>query len=248
MEKTIESEKKEENKKEKKTLKRVGNILFYVLLGLFFLLACFSLTTRITKGRIFHSQFLVVISGSMDGERQEEYDIKTIPLKSLVKVSLIEEGKENEFYSSLKKGDILTFNYLALNNATITHRIISDPVVLDDGTIKYELKGDAVEGNEIQTLYSDGRSGEILGKVTFVSLPLGQMYFFISSKVGTLCLVVLPSTAIVLFEICKIIFMVSENSKKKSEEKNRKEKEEKDKEIEELKRQLEESKKDKECQ
>ncbi len=228
----------------KKILKRIGNIVFYVFLFLFFFLACFSLITRITKGRIFNSQFLVVISGSMDGEKQEEYDIKTIPIKSLVKVSLIEEGKETEFYSSLKKGDVLTFNYLALNNATITHRIISDPVVLDDGTFKYELKGDAVDGNEMQTLYSDGRNGEILGKVTFVSLPLGQMYFFISSKVGTLCLVVLPSTAIVLFEICKIIFMVSENSKKKSEEKSRKEKEEKDKEIEELKRQLEESKKE----
>ena len=231
-------------KDKKKTYKLIGNIIFYTVFAFFFILACFSITTRFTKGRFGSSQFLVVISSSMEGEEKKEYDIKSIPVKSLIKVDLIKEGKENEFYTSLKKGDVLTFNYIPLNNTTITHRIISDPVVLDNGVIKYELKGDAVDGDEnIQTLYSDGRTGEILGKVSFVSLPLGQMYFFITSKVGTLVLVILPSAAICIFEISKIIYVISENKRNKKEIKEKEERDKKDKEIEDLKKQLEEAKK-----
>ena len=232
----------EDKKSKKGMLKKVGNILFYIVLGIFFILACFSITTRITKGKIGNSQFLVVVSSSMDGE-QQDYDIKTIPVKSLVKVELISKGKENEFYSSLKKGDVLTFNYLSYDNETITHRIVKDPVLMDDGIYSFTLRGDAVGENSTQTLYSDGRTGEILGKVTFVSLPLGQIYFFITSKVGTLVLVALPCAAICIIEITKIIYMVSENKRKQKEEKIKQEQDEKDKEIKELKRQLEEAKK-----
>lgn len=243
-------EKQEETKKIKKSkraLKITGNVIFYVVLAFFLVLAGISITSRITNGRIGDSQYLVVISGSMDGESQDEYDIKTIPVKSLIKVDLVKEGKEDEFYSSLKKGDVLTFNYLSLNNATITHRIIENPIKDSTGVYKYILKGDAVEGSsEIQTLYSDGRTGEILGKVSFVSLPLGKIYFFMSSKVGTLVLVILPSSAICIFEIAKIIYLISENKRKKKEAITIEETNKKDKEIEELKRQLEEAKKEKE--
>lgn len=209
-------EETKEIKKSKRALKITGNVIFYVVLAFFLVLAGFSITSRVTNGRIGDSQYLVVISGSMDGEKQEEYDIKTIPVKSLIKVDLVKEGKEEDFYSNLKKGDVLTFNYVSLNNTTITHRIIEDPIKQADGVYKYILKGDAVEGDsDIQTLYSDGRTGEILGKVSFVSLPLGQIYFFMSSKVGTLVLVILPSSAICIFEIAKIIYLVSENKRKK---------------------------------
>lgn len=209
-------EETKEIKKSKRALKITGNVIFYVVLAFFLVLAGFSITSRVTNGRIGDSQYLVVISGSMDGEKQEEYDIKTIPVKSLIKVDLVKEGNEEDFYSNLKKGDVLTFNYVSLNNTTITHRIIEDPIKQADGVYKYILKGDAVEGDsDIQTLYSDGRTGEILGKVSFVSLPLGQIYFFMSSKVGTLVLVILPSSAICIFEIAKIIYLVSENKRKK---------------------------------
>ncbi len=240
-------EETKEIKKSKRALKITGNVIFYVVLAFFLVLAGFSITSRVTNGRIGDSQYLVVISGSMDGEKQEEYDIKTIPVKSLIKVDLVKEGKEDDFYSNLKKGDVLTFNYVPLNNTTITHRIIEDPVKQADGVYKYILKGDAIEGDsDTQTLYSDGRTGEILGKVSFVSLPLGQIYFFMSSKVGTLVLVILPSSAICIFEIAKIIYLVSENKRKKKEEITKEETNKKDKEIEELKRQLEEAKKEKE--
>ncbi len=228
------------NKGKRKVAKIIGNSVFYTILGLLTVFAAFSITSRITGGRIGDSQYLVVISGSMDGERQEEYPIKTIPVKSLIKVDLIKDGQEKEFYSSLKKGDVLTFNYASLNNVTITHRIIEDPLLLSDGTTyQIKLKGDAVEGNEIQTLYSDGRTGEVIGKVSFVSLPLGQMYFFMSSKMGTLVLVILPCSAVCIYEIAKIVYILSENKRKKKEEAAQAVTSSKDKEIEELKAKLE---------
>ncbi len=234
-----------DNAEHKSTWSKVGNILFYILLVIFFFLALISLSTRITKGKIGNTQYLVVVSSSMDGEKQEDYDIKTIPVKSLIAVDLIQDGKEDEFYSSLKKGDVLTFNYVSLNNETITHRIVENPVQIENGVYKYILRGDAVEESQTQTLYSDGRLGEIIGKVKFVNLPLGQMYFFISSKIGTLILVVLPCSLIAIIEICKIIYLISENRSRKKEEETNAIKEEKDKEIEELKRQLMEANKSK---
>lgn len=231
-------------KEKKSVLKIIGNIVVYILFFIIFVFACLSITTRVTNGKIGNSQFLVVISSSMDGESQDDYSIKTIPVKSLIKIDLVEQGKENQFYSSLKKGDVLTFNYLPLNNATITHRIIEEPTLLEDGTYKYVLKGDAVNGEgNTQTLYSDGRSGEIIGKVTYTSLFLGKIYFFSSSKLGTILLVVLPSTAICLFEIGKIIYIVSENKRIKQEAAQKELADQKDKEIEDLKKLLEEKNK-----
>ncbi len=229
----------------KSTWKKVLDIIYYIFLGIFLLLAIVSVTSRITNGKIGNTQFLVVASSSMDGEKQEDYSIKTIPVKSLIAIDLVKDGKEEDFYSQLKKGDVLTFNYVSLNNVTITHRIISDPVKDSSGVYKFELRGDAVEESEIQTVYSDGRTGEILGKVTYVSLPLGQIYFFIASKLGTMLLVVLPCSLIAIIEICRIIRLVSEQRNKKKEEKERVENEAKDKEIEELKRQLMEANKNK---
>ena len=240
----------EENveKKENKA-KIAGNVIFYTLLGILLILAGFSITTKITKGRVGNSQYLVVISSSMDGEKQyyetEDgtkyyYDIPTIPVNSLIKIDLIADGKEEEFYSSLKKGDVLTFNYVPLNNVTITHRIVEDPVDVGNGVYKYVVRGDAVEESEIQTLYSDGRTGEIIGKVTFTSLPLGQIYSFLSSRVGRLVLIIIPASCVCIYEIVKIGYIVNKGRKEKIEA----EKQDKEKEIEELKKQLEEMKKE----
>ncbi len=233
----------DENKNQKQSKrigKIIGNTIFYTVLGLLTITASFSITSKITGGRIGDSQFLVVISGSMDGERQEEYPIKTIPVKSLIKVDLIKDGHEEEFYSGLKKGDVLTFNYASLSNTTITHRIIEDPTLLSDGTTyMIKLKGDAVEDGSTQTLYSDGRTGEVIGKVSFVSLPLGRMYFFISGKVGTLVLVILPCSAVCIYEIAKIIYVITDEKKKKKEAAALSVTNAKDREIEELKAKLE---------
>lgn len=95
MENVIKEEVKQKNK-----LKKVLDIIFYVALALLLILATFALTSRFTKGRIGNSQYLVVISSSMDGEEQIEYEIKTIPVKSLVKVELVQN---DNFYSELKK-------------------------------------------------------------------------------------------------------------------------------------------------
>lgn len=229
---------KQKNTESKKNpVKIVLNIIFYVLVAILLFFAAISITTRITKGKIGSSQYLVIISSSMEGEEKEEYDIKTIKVKSLIKIDLV---KDDNFYSSLKKGDVITFNYIYLGNETITHRIVEDPI-LDKGVYKYKVQGDAVS-DDYQTLYSDGRTGEIIGKVTFVSYPIGLFYFFINSKVGMVVLVILPSSAICIYEIFKVIFIISERKRVQKEEVVNKTVEEKDAEIERLKKLLDEKK------
>ena len=231
------------NKGKIKTFFRIsGNVLFYLLLVLLLLLAGLSITSRVTGGRIGNSQYLVVISSSMDGEEQSEYPIKTIPIGSLIKDEV--NDNSDAFYSSLKKGDILTFNYTSLGNETITHRIIEDPVKTEDGTFRYVVKGDAVE-DDCQVLYSDGRSGEIIGKVVSVNLPLGKFMLFLTSKKGMAFCVIIPCTLGFCFEIYRIFSYVFLEKKKKTDEKKNEALQAKDKEIEELKKQLAEQEKKK---
>lgn len=230
------------NKGKIKTVFRItGNILFYILLVVLLFLAGLSITSRVTGGRIGNSQYLVVISASMDGGEQKEYPIKTIPVGALIKDEV--NDNSDAFYSSLKKGDVLTFNYISLGNETITHRIIEEPVKRDDGTYRYVVKGDAVD-DDSQVLYSDGRTGEIIGKVVSVNLPLGKFMLFLTSKKGMAFCVIIPCTLGFCFEIYKIFDYIYLEKKKKNDEKKEADLEAKDKEIEELKKQLEEKKKD----
>ena len=66
-----------EEGKQTNKIKKTLDVIFYVVLALLLILASFALASRFTKGRIGNSQYLVVISSSMDGEEQIEYDIKT---------------------------------------------------------------------------------------------------------------------------------------------------------------------------
>lgn len=227
-----------EENKNKKIFKIIGNVFFWLIVAVVGCFAAVSITSRATNGRFGDTQYLVVLSASMDGEKKEEYEIKTVPVKSLIKIDLVGNNEDN-FYSNLKMGDVITFNYLSLNNETITHRIVEEPTKDSNGVYKYVVQGDAVE-NDRQTLYSDGRTGEIIGKVTFVSKPLGEIYFFINSKVGTLVLVVLPMSALCIYEIIKIIKILSDRKKEKEAAAVSSTVSEKDAEIERLKKLLEE--------
>lgn len=225
-------------KKPKKWLKILSDVLFMVLLVIIAFFAVIAITSRVTGGKIGNHQYLVVVSSSMDGEEQKEYDIKTIPIKSLIKVECVpdKEDEQASFYSSLKVGDVLTFNYLDLGNATITHRII-EVNVLKDNVYQYIVKGDAVE-NDTQTLYSDGRTGEIIGKVVSTNGFIGHIYYFINQPIGMVAVIIIPASLLCIYEIGKVIYLLMDDRKKKKAQAIENEARKKDEEIEMLKKKL----------
>ena len=104
----------------------------------------------------------IVVSGSMDGEPRDQYDIETIPTGSAVFISEVptSENASKTFYSSLKVGDVLTFNYrnpVSHENMVVTHRIID--IKETNGVFTYTLAGDSIRddptNSSIQVVTSD---------------------------------------------------------------------------------------------
>ena len=148
----------------------------------------------------------IVVSGSMDGEPRD-YDIRTIPTGSLILIHDV-PSDANGFYSSLKVGDVLTFDYehpVSHEFMVVTHRIIG--ISESGGVYTYTLKGDSIaddptNGSE-QVVTSD--SGDIIGKVVGVSHWLGVLAVFVSTWTGKLCLIMIPCLILIASEVRNIV-------------------------------------------
>lgn len=145
----------------------------------------------------------IVVSGSMDGEPRD-YPISTIPTGSLVVIHKV----NGQFYSSLKVGDVLTFDYVhpvSGESMVVTHRIIS--IAETNGVYTYTLKGDSIADDptngSVQTVTSD--SGDVIGKVVGVSHWLGVLAVFLSTWTGRFCLILIPCVILIVSELRNIV-------------------------------------------
>ena len=156
------------------------------------------------------TQTRIVISGSMDGEPRDQYEIPTIPVGSMVFISETptDETSRNSFYASLEVGDVVTFNYIhpaSHERMVVTHRII-DILSVDDH-YTYTLKGDSIADDptngSVQVVTSD--SGDIIGKVTGVAPWLGQLVVFLSTWEGKVSLILIPCIILIAYEVVNIV-------------------------------------------
>ena len=121
------------NEKIKKALEIGSNILLYLFLAICIFslgLTIFAKKDSDGTAEVFGYQFRIVITESMakcDETDVSDYDIKSIPLRSMVFVETVPEDADEakEWYDELKVGDVLTFKYVYATQVTITHRIIS---------------------------------------------------------------------------------------------------------------------------
>ena len=121
-------------------------------------------------------EMMIVVTGSMDGEPQD-YDIPTIPVRSLVMVKHIGQDE----ISDLKIGDVVAYHS---GSIIIMHRLV------EFGDDHLVLKGDANVSSE-NVPFED-----VMGKVVGVSPVLGQVFYFIKSSpilvmAAFLCLVIM---------------------------------------------------------
>ena len=159
----------------------------------------------------------IVVSGSMDGEPRN-YEISTIPVSSLI---FINKVNGDDFYSSLKVGDVLTFNYtspVSKEHMVVTHRITDIKESL--GVYTYTLKGDSLADDPTngssQVVTSD--SGDIIGKVTGVSSWLGLLVVFLSTWTGKICLIAIPCVLLIVYELWNILNVLRTKRTDKREE------------------------------
>jgi len=167
------------------------------------------------------TELRIVVSGSMDGEPREQYEIETIPTGSAVFISEVptSESARNEFYSHLQVGDVLTFNYMnpvSKENMVVTHRIID--IKESGGVYTYTLAGDSIRddptNSSTQVVTSD--SGDVIGKVTGVSHVLGVVITFLSTWYGKVIVIIIPCILLIISESRNIYNILKGN--KESEE------------------------------
>lgn len=161
----------------------------------------------------------IVVSGSMDGEPRD-YDIRTIPTGSLITIHQV-PSDPSDFYSSLKVGDVLTFDYIhpvSQESMVVTHRIIA--IDESSGVYTYTLKGDSIADDptngSVQVVTSD--SGDVIGKVVGVSHWLGVLAVFVSTWTGKLCLILIPCVILIVSEVRNIVRILKGESVEEEKE------------------------------
>lgn len=234
----------------KQTMKKIGNIVANTLLYLFLAICVFSVLIAIVSKKdtdgaaeLFGYQMRIISSDSMaecDLTDVSEYEIGSLPLRSMVFVEIMpqEEQQADQWYRSLKVGDVLTFRYVYTKQVTITHRIISIEEK-DTGGFLIQLEGDNKNSDSQQmTQVIDTSIPEntnyVIGKVVGQAKLLGFVTSLLQEPVGLILIVIVPCFIIIALEIMKIVGVYSVDRKKKEQE----ERQRKEDELEELRRRL----------
>ena len=231
------------------TKKKFGGILLNILMYIFLAICIFAVIMTVVSKRsvdgaaeLFGYQIRIVTSDSM-GECEftdvSGYDIKSIPLRSMVFVKLMPDdpAKLDAWYGDIEVGDVLTFRYVYVKQVTITHRVTSVTPV--DGGYVIELAGDnkTSDSNQLyQTIDTSipNNVNYVLGEVVGQSYVLGVIVSFLMEPVGTVALIILPCLVILILEVIKVVKMLTSDKKQKARE----EAQQKDDELEELRRKL----------
>ena len=234
----------------KDTIKKIGNILFNVVLYVFLVicvivvcLTVFSKKDVDGAAEILNYQMRIVTSESMakcEHTDVSDFDIKDIPLRSMIFIQLVPQNEEEatEWYRSLKEGDVLTFRYVYASQVTITHRI-TRILEKETGGFVIELAGDNKDSDDGQ-LYQvidtsvPYNTNYVIGKVTGTSYLFGVLMSFLTKKLSILLIVILPCFVIVLLEVIKVVRMLSADKRKQEMEKR----EAAEAELEELRQRL----------
>ncbi len=214
----------------KKTAKVALDILVYVFIAVCLLAVILTVTSKRSGDdsvTVFGRQMRTVLSPSMEKCPDTDvsaFEIKDIPVKSMVFIETVpeDEALAKQWYADLKIGDVLTFKYVYVNQVVITHRITGirqNP----DGGFTIRLTGDN-KASDAETLEQTINTSEknspnyIVGKVTGQSYLLGVVTSALKSPVGLVLIVILPSLAIAIWEILKIIRMFDAEKRKKARE------------------------------
>ncbi len=240
--------KKTNRTKFKKAFSVIGSALAYLFLFLCLGVLVLTLTAKKDSdgaATIFGFQMRIVLSSSMEKCEQTDvsaYEIKDIPVKSVVFVQTVPESKAeaDAWYQNLQVGDVLTFRYMYAKQETITHRIV-EIAPNEFGGYYITLEGDNKASNSVphkQVINTSETNSPnfVLGKVVAKSHALGVVLSAVKTPVGMALIIIIPCLAIALLEIVKVADILSKSKK----EKIAMEKQKADDEVAELKKQLEE--------
>ncbi len=191
-----------------------------VIVGVLLVYYYVSLKLYQTKGERFEPKFSVytIVSQSME---------PTINVFDVIINTKVDDPKD------IKINDVITFisTWQVTYGMTITHRVVGTKT-LDDGSLCYITRGD----NNTQDDQACVKESNVIGVVKAVIPGLGNIQFFLSSRMGWLLLIILPALYIIVKDILKIIKMANtiddeEDSNKNKKDKKKELEDDKDKEL-----------------
>ena len=231
----------------KKILSIIANVILYIFIVIS--IVGVVLTIGAKKGEdgtatIFGMQMRYVLSPSMEKSEftnTDDFEIKDIPTKSIIFVSTVPKDKEEAYawYDALDVGDVLTFRYVYASQETITHRITAIDEKSDKTGFIIKLEGDnksSETGALTQVIDTSAKNSPnyVIGKVVGKSIFLGFLVSILTHAIGIIAVVIVPCTAILTFEVAKIVRILTKDKRKKEEE----EKAQRENELEALKLKL----------
>ncbi len=192
-----------ENKKKHNVVGTIVNILLWIVIVI---AAVFTIFTLATKGdgtsNIGGYMPMTVLSDSMKPEFAEG---------DLILVKAAEEGYE------YKVDDVVSFYTVIDGNSVInTHRIVE--IVDSNGLKQYITKGDANDTVDNRMI----TDGDILGVYTGKVPVLGPLFKMLKSKIGFLCIIILPLLAFFIYQAYNLILVMGEMKKEAVAEANEK--------------------------
>lgn len=234
----------------KSTIKKIWNIVSNLILSLFLIVCVVALLLTVLSKRdidgaatFFGYQMRVVTSDSMAENELTDvssYEIGAIPVRSMIFIECVpkDAAEAEAWYADIKVGDVLTFRYFYTSQVTITHRVAAIEKQ-EGGGYLIELEGDnknSETGQLIQVIdTSDTNSPNyVIGKVVGQSYPLGYLISLLQEPLGMVLIVIVPCFLVILYEVIKIVSMVSASKRARM----RVAEEKKDSELEELRRRL----------
>lgn len=131
-----------------------------------------------------------IVSGSM------EPAIKTMDVVLDIKVDKPED---------IKIGDVITFRSTSSisEDLIVTHRVIGI-TQNENGEYEYTTKGDWNPTSDPDT----AKFSNVIGKVAMRFPQLGQVQFFLASKMGWFLVVLLPAMCVIIYDILKLFKLI----------------------------------------
>ncbi|MCM1438708.1 MAG: hypothetical protein NC131_05785 [Roseburia sp.] len=212
---------KSEKKKLSPKAKKIINIVVDVVCGAILILALVLAISMISSKRknygnyteVFGKAYLAVASPSMEKDYETgEKGAGNFSQGDLITVKIL---KDNKAQSSLKVGDVITFNDNTIVEGKYvlnTHRIQSISKV-NDGSYIFVTHGDNNPAHVTETVYSK----DVVGVLVGVKSGGGSVVSFMGSSTGFFVFVVLPTLIIVAIAAVNLVMVILREKKAQTE-------------------------------
>lgn len=174
--------------------------IFLMLVGATLLIYVADIKLREAKGDFSQPKFnaYVVLTGSM---------LPTIQVKDIVVTKKVSDDK-------LKVGDIITFLTpdQRFNGISITHRIVERYYDEKENKYYYRTRGDNNNIADDALITNDNITGKVILKIP----KLGYIQDLLASKSGLIIVIIIPSLAIISYDIVRVVKRASEKSRLKN--------------------------------